>query len=513
LDLTGKVVSVSPFSDQYEAMEDVPVATVATAYDCPTTGKTHILVINEALYFGDKMSNTLLCPNQLRANGIRVDDCPRQYNAVSTHSIHIPEKELTIPLSLHGVISGFATRLPTAEELARVTDHIELTADLEWDPYSHALSDKEAQAHDVDRTAMVVNRTNFCDDLEPHVELCITEKDDMIDRLVAAVRVPHSDHTEDHRCAKAVVRAGEANVITPEDVAKRWHIGLTAATKTLQVTTQLGVRILNHPAQRRFRTAMPHLRYPRLKGTWYADTMFFTTKSVRGFKCAHIIGNGLGYSRFMPLESKAETHLALTSFIHQNGIMEDLVVDGDPTMAFKEWRKTIREFRINQTTTEPYSPWQNRAELDVCEAKRAMRRFKKKTGSPRRLWFFWVSMLQLFAVIRLTTHPSFRGDVRRSMRLAIGKEATLEEDFLVMAFGDVFVKELKMSPGGWVDIPVGDYKPSHLHKHANLKVIGAPKVHFNQSDGKDLCVSKSLASALYSIGFTKDAVEVNSFGE
>jgi hypothetical protein len=60
---------------------DVPVATVATAYDCPTTGKTHILVINEALYFGDKMSNTLLCPNQLRANGIRVDDCPRQYNA------------------------------------------------------------------------------------------------------------------------------------------------------------------------------------------------------------------------------------------------------------------------------------------------------------------------------------------------------------------------------------------------------------------------------------------------
>jgi hypothetical protein len=94
-----------------------------------------------------------------------------------------------------------------------------------------------------------------------------------------------------------------------------------------------------------------------------------------------------------------------------------------------------------------------------------------------------------------------------------GKETTLEEDFVVMAFGDVFVKELKMSPGGWVDIPVGDYKPSHLHKHPNLKVIGAPKVHFNQSDGKDLCVSKSLASALYSIGFTKEAVEVDSFGE
>ncbi len=59
----------------------------------------------------------------------------------------------------------------------------------------------------------------------------------------------------------------------------------------------------------------------------------------------------------------------------------------------------------------------------------------------------------------------------------------------------------------------GEYKPSHLHEHPNLKVIGAPNVHFNQSDGKDLCVSKSLASALYSIGFTKEAVEVDSFGE
>ena len=94
-----------------------------------------------------------------------------------------------------------------------------------------------------------------------------------------------------------------------------------------------------------------------------------------------------------------------------------------------------------------------------------------------------------------------------------GKDTTLEEDFVVMAFGDVFVKELKMSPGGWVDVPVGDYKPSHLHKHPNMKLIGTPKVNFNQSDGKELCVSKSLASVLYSIGFTKEAFEVDSFGE
>jgi hypothetical protein len=154
---------------------------------------------------------------------------------------------------------------------------------------------------------------------------------------------------------------------------------------------------------------MPHLRYPRLKGAWYADTLFFTAKSVRGFKCAHLIGNGIGYSRFMPLESKADAHLSLTSFIHSKGIMENLVVDGDPTMAYKEWKRTVREFRINQRTTEPYSPWQNRAEIDVREVKRAMRRFKKKSGSPRQLWCFLGELVATLRGLTAYDAPALQG--------------------------------------------------------------------------------------------------------
>ena len=387
LDLTGKMVSVSPFCEsEYPTMEDVPVATVATAYDCPKTGKAYVLVINEALYFGDKMRHTLLCPNQLRANGVKVDDCPKQYDATSTHSIQVADRDLMIPLTMRGVISGFYTRKPTEEELANVNDHIELTADTEWDPYADTFSTVEERHEttwDPSRSLSVVT-TAPRKNIDPLVEISIAEQDDLCERLVSMVRL--SDGVP--RSADAVVRTATSAVITAEDVARRWNIGLTAANQTLKVTTQLGVRVLKHPAQRRFRTVMPHLRYPRLKGTWYADTLFFTTKSVRGFKCAHLIGNGLGLSKFMPLESKADAHLSLTSFIHQNGIMENLVVDGDPTMAYKEWQKTIREFRVNQTTTEPYSPWQNRAELDVREVKRAVRRFKKRSGSPRRLWCF-----------------------------------------------------------------------------------------------------------------------------
>ena len=100
-----------------------------------------------------------------------------------------------------------------------------------------------------------------------------------------------------------------------------------------------------------------------------------------------------------------------------------------------------------------------------------------------------------------------------SGKLTNGKETTLEEEFVVMAFGEAFAFELKSNKSGWVDIPVGDYKPSHLHEHPNLKVIGAPRVHFNQSDGKDLCVSKALASALYATGFHEEANQIDAFGE
>jgi hypothetical protein len=398
-------------------MKDVPIATVATAYDCPMTGRTYALVINEAIYLGEKMEHTLLCPNQLRANGLRVNDCPKQFDATSDHSIHVPESNFVIPLSMRGVISGFHTRVPTTQELEDLSTHVELTSEAEWDPCSTTFEDVESStevSQDEHRSSMGISRSPMYGNANvDFVEFLVSERNDMADRLVSAMRVQRDDdfgvEAPPTRHTDAAVRNDDRRVITPEELSRRWNVGLGAATQTLQVTTQLGVRTLKHPAQRRFRTAMPHLRYPRLKGTWYADTLFFTAKSVRGFKCAHLIGNGVGYARFMPLESKADAHLSLTSYIHSKGIMENLVVDGDPTMAYKEWKKTVREFRINQTTTEPYSPWQNRVEIDVREVKRAMRRFKKKSGSPRRFWCFLGELVATLKGLTAYDAPALQG--------------------------------------------------------------------------------------------------------
>ena len=90
-----------------------------------------------------------------------------------------------------------------------------------------------------------------------------------------------------------------------------------------------------YPAQRRFRTVVPHLHYPHLKGTYYADTLFMNKTSVQGFTCANVIGNGLGLTKFWSMVSNADSYELLWHFVQDIGIMEHLVTDGDPTMAYK----------------------------------------------------------------------------------------------------------------------------------------------------------------------------------
>ena len=87
------------------------------------------------------------------------------------------------------------------------------------------------------------------------------------------------------------------------------------------------------------------------------------------------------------------------------------------------------------------------------------------------------------------------------------------DDTFVNNFKKAFLDEVKRLRCGFVDIPVGDFKVSHLQEHPNLQVHGAPRVHFVQSDGEDLCVAKSLASALYALDFTEEATRLNDYGE
>jgi len=139
IEYTGKVCNVIGYNRNTpnDELFDVPIVTAATAYDAPN-GDTYILILAQTLYLGGLLDYTLLCPNQLRSNGIIVDDVPKHLSpdpSMATHSVYAPNENVRIPLDLKGVISYFVTRAPTPQEV-ETCKWIALTSDTDWDPHS-----------------------------------------------------------------------------------------------------------------------------------------------------------------------------------------------------------------------------------------------------------------------------------------------------------------------------------------------------------------------------------------
>jgi hypothetical protein len=73
---TGMMCSVKGFHQSFAPIHEIPVATVATAWDDPESGQTFILIIHQALYFRRQLDHSLINPNQIRVTGIPVCDDP-----------------------------------------------------------------------------------------------------------------------------------------------------------------------------------------------------------------------------------------------------------------------------------------------------------------------------------------------------------------------------------------------------------------------------------------------------
>jgi len=96
LEYTNQVVEVTGFANSFQPLKDIPIVKAALAYDHPETGEVIVLILNQALYFGNQLNKILLNPNQLRAYGNIVNDVPKQFGG-SSHSITTSEGDLNIP--------------------------------------------------------------------------------------------------------------------------------------------------------------------------------------------------------------------------------------------------------------------------------------------------------------------------------------------------------------------------------------------------------------------------------
>ena len=367
LEVTNQTINVSAFTDHHDVMKNIPIVTAATALDDAATGVTYILVIGQCFYMGDKMPNSLICPNQLCSFGITVDDCPQHLSSPdhpSTHSIYCRDEDFRILLSLNGVTSGFMIRTPTIQEI-ETCRWIHLTNEHHWDPHSDHFATQESSIQDlrnyqehnqVDRNIATIGSSTCVDYNTVLAEISAS----FDDRVIAAMTTSFKE------------------IDTPTEIlAKRWNIGLETAKKTLKCTTQKGVRHTLYSIERRFRTKQAQLRYQQLSGRhgrFSTDTFFSSQPTLNGCNMAQLFINDLSFVKCYPMQQRSDAPNTLIRFIQEVGIPHAIHSDDAPELMHGRFRQLCKDYQIQSTFTEPYSPWQNRAEGGIRELKKMVHR-------------------------------------------------------------------------------------------------------------------------------------------
>ena len=117
--------------------------------DCSISGKSYVLLIQNALYV-PSMSNNLIAPFIMREAGIDVSDIAKIHVKepnVENHSIHFPETGFRIPLSLTGTFSYFHTSKPSLDFLLH-NDEVYVLTPPNFDPHNEVYAKNEADMLD-----------------------------------------------------------------------------------------------------------------------------------------------------------------------------------------------------------------------------------------------------------------------------------------------------------------------------------------------------------------------------
>ena len=390
----------------YQPERDVPIVSAATAFTCQRTGQTYILVINEALWFGDRLENSLINPNQLRFGGAIVNDNPFDPQI----PISIQTDEVDIPLELAGTTIFFASSTPTPTELDNCP-HIHLTRDSEWDPHTVRL----AAVRSVEAEALRVSEGLFDAN---DVEIGLAQ----ISSVYSLIEMAEAIRTQRIlSAANTFVSQKRHSQTSPEQLSERWNIGLTQAKKTLQVTTQKGVRSAILPLSRRYRTDRM-FNQRKLRGQkFYTDTLFGKTKSLTNNTCVQIFANESYFVKAYPMEKKSGAGLALRQFIRDYGVPERLTSDGasEQTGPKTEFMKQVRKHGIEHHVSEPQRPQENRAESVIREVKKRWYRQMTKRRVPARLWDYGI--VWVCEVMSLTANSVFSLEGRAPIEQITGE--------------------------------------------------------------------------------------------
>jgi hypothetical protein len=128
------------------------------------------------------------------------------------------------------------------------------------------------------------------------------------------------------------------------------------------------------------------MSHKRLRTPVYTDTLFYDVISVWGNTCAQLFVSENGHAKIYPMSSKGQAFDKLGSYCSTIGIPKFMVSDNAGEETGGEWDRVRKKYLSPQRTTEPHSPWQNRAEREIQELKRHFRHIMHRSRCPERFW-------------------------------------------------------------------------------------------------------------------------------
>ena len=413
LSFTQRVADVFPYDESAEPITNVPIVTGATAWTDMSTNETYILVFHESLYYGSKLSHSLINTNQLRHFGVEFWDNPFDPN----HDLSIVHDDVMIPLDYHGTKLRFESRVPTQYELTHCV-HIHMTDVNPWNPDSvilgqlqsantmNIISHMRTTAH----SFMVDNPYSYASTLE--YEYLDPTSDDSIlhsyngvhthlkERMVTQLsNVNTALHpvSDDVPICPSFVSNKRHPKLSAERLSELWGIGLHRAQATLDVTTQRGTRSAILPLSRRYR-ADRHFNMKRLDGKFATDTLFADIRSLNSHTCAQVYSHKCGFSVCYPMDDATGSSIgySLSDFCNDFGIPSHLTFDGAMNQRGRStlFMKNIRTYNIEYHISAPRRPNENPAEGSIQLLKRRWYRIMMKRNVPPRFWDYglvWIS--------------------------------------------------------------------------------------------------------------------------
>jgi hypothetical protein len=145
-EFNGITCEVVPFTNNYEPMKDIPIVLAATAWLNEETGETVILYFHQILWYGKRLSNSLLNPNQIHHYGCSLCDDVMDKNRAFGIDV---DGEFTIPFQMSGTNVFFKSHVPSWWEMDNCWTFV-MTHNSTWDPSTVQIASVTSLTHPTD---------------------------------------------------------------------------------------------------------------------------------------------------------------------------------------------------------------------------------------------------------------------------------------------------------------------------------------------------------------------------